>query len=82
MSSATLSAKPARRFWGWGYLRDGLTEGELRAVHQLLAPLGAMGPALAEPQWAEFTLSAPRGKLPDSLSALVSSTPYDRLTHC
>ena len=80
--TTTLSAKPARRFWGWGYLRDGLTAGELRAVHQLLGSLGPMGPALPEPQVADYTLASPRGKLPDSLAAMVSSTPYDRLTHC
>jgi alkyldihydroxyacetonephosphate synthase len=80
--TATLSAKPARRFWGWGYLRDGLTAGELRAVHQLLASLGPMGPALPEPRVADYTLAPPRGALPDSLAATVSSTPYDRLTHC
>ena len=82
MSAATLSAKPARRFWGWGYLRDGLTDGELRGVHKLIAPLGPVGPALPEPQLADYALTPSRGKLPDSLSAQVSSTPYDRLTHC
>lgn len=82
MNSATLSTRPTRRFWGWGDLRDGLSERELRAVHQLLATLGPTGPALPEPQLAEFGLAPPRGKLPDSLSAIVSSFPYDRLTHC
>lgn len=80
--ASTLSAKPARRFWGWGYLRDGLTADERRGVHKLLASLGPMGPALAQPQVADYALTPSRGKLPDALSAQVSCAPYDRLTHC
>ena len=82
MSHPTLSQKPARRFWGWGYLRDGLTESELKGVQALLARLGPIGPALPEPQLGEYAFGAPRGAVPESLSALVSSSPYDRITHC
>lgn len=82
MKSSTLSGKPPRRFWGWGYLRDGLTETELQSVHKLLQPLGPKGPALPEPKLADYALNPSRGKLPDSLADQVSSTPYDRLTHC
>lgn len=82
MSHSTLSAKPARRFWGWGYLRDGLTGHELSGVHSLLASLGPTGPALPEPQLADYALGASRGRLADSLAAIVSGTPYDRITHC
>lgn len=82
MSHPTLSQKPARRFWGWGYLRDGLTEGERKGVHALLSGLGPIGPALPEPQLGDYALRASRGAVPDSLSALMSSSPYDRVTHC
>jgi len=82
VSPSTLSGKPARRFWGWGYLRDGLTEDERGGVHKLLAALGPVGPALPEPQLADYALAPSRGKLPASLSAQVSGTAYDRLTHC
>ena len=68
MSPPRSSGKPARRFWGWGYLRDGLTEDELRGVHKLIKPLGPAGPALPEPQLADYALNPSRGKLPDSLS--------------
>ncbi len=78
----TLSTKPARWFWGWGYLRDGLTARELDGVHAVLAGLGPTGPALPEPQVADYALSAPRGQVLDSLSTPVSLSPYDRITHC
>jgi len=82
MNHPTLSQKPARRFWGWGYLRDGLTEGERKGVQALLSGLGPIGPALPEPQLGDYALRAPRGAVPETLSALMSSSPYDRITHC
>jgi hypothetical protein len=48
---ATLSAKPARRFWGWGFLDDGLSAAETEHVHRLLAQLpGGLGQAVPEPR--------------------------------
>jgi alkyldihydroxyacetonephosphate synthase len=79
---ATLSNRPERRFWGWGYLRDGIVEDELRKVQVLLAWRGGAGPELAEPRVEDFTLPPPRIAAPATLAAFLSSSPYDRLTHC
>ncbi|MGL6109830.1 MAG: FAD-binding oxidoreductase [Rubrivivax sp.] len=79
---ATLSAKPARRFWGWGYLNDDLSAAETEHVHRLLTHLpGGLGQAVPEPREEDFTLPPPRVAAPDSLRAVVSSSRYDRLTH-
>lgn len=79
---ATLSAKPARRFWGWGYLDDGLSAAELGHVQGLLRRLpGGLGLPLSEPREDDFTLAPPRVAAPDSLRAVLSCSRYDRLTH-
>ena len=79
---ATLSTRPERRFWGWGYVHDAIAEDELRRVHRLLAWLGGAGPALTEPRTEDFQFAAPRVAAPSTLATVLSSSPYDRLTHC
>jgi alkyldihydroxyacetonephosphate synthase len=79
---ASLSHKAPRRFWGWGMLADGLSAGELRAVHGLVAATGSTAPGLSEPDVADYPLRAPRGERPGALADIVSDLPYDRLTHC
>jgi alkyldihydroxyacetonephosphate synthase len=51
-------------------------------VQVLLGWLGGGGPALSEPREEDFELPPPRVPAPAALSALLSSTRYDRLTHC
>jgi alkyldihydroxyacetonephosphate synthase len=63
-------------------MSDGLTDKETAAVHQLLQGLGTFGPALPEPQAGEYSLRPSRGNIPAALAAIVSNSPYDRLTHC
>jgi alkyldihydroxyacetonephosphate synthase len=77
-----LSNRPERRFWGWGYVRDRLTDDEQRKVRSLFAWLGGAGPALAEPRIEDFALPAPRVAAPAALGAILSSSLYDRITHC
>jgi alkyldihydroxyacetonephosphate synthase len=77
-----LSNKPERRFWGWGYLRDGVTDDEKRKVDALFAWLGGGGPSVAEPRVDDFDLPAPRVVPPASLATILSARRYDRLTHC
>jgi alkyldihydroxyacetonephosphate synthase len=77
-----LSNKPERRFWGWGYVRDVIAEGELRKVQTLLAWLGGAGPELPEPRVENFRLPPPRVAAPSPLAPILSSSVYDRLTHC
>lgn len=81
-SPATCSLRPERRFWGWGYRHESITEDEHRAVGELLAWIGASGPTTPEPRIDDFTLAPPRVPAPASLAAILSATPYDRLTHC
>ena len=79
---ATLSNKPARRFWGWGYLDDGLSTTEVKHVHGLLRRLpGGLGASVLEPREEDFSLAPPRVAAPDSLRAVLSCSRYDRLTH-
>jgi alkyldihydroxyacetonephosphate synthase len=79
---ATLSSKPLRRFWGWGYLHEQLSPQEIQGVHGLVALLGGSGaPALPAPREAEFTLAASRVAVPTALAGIFSNSPYDRLTH-
>jgi alkyldihydroxyacetonephosphate synthase len=63
-------------------VNDAIAEDELRRVHRLLAWLGGAGPALTEPRTEDFQLAAPRVAAPSALTAVLSSSPYDRLTHC
>jgi len=79
---ATLSNKPERRFWGWGYLRDSIADDEKRKVDALLAWLGGGGAAVSEPRVGDFKLAPPRIAAPASLTSILSSSAYDRLTHC
>jgi alkyldihydroxyacetonephosphate synthase len=77
----SLSTKPARRFWGWGYLSDGLTDDETRHVHALAARFGPLPEGAREPREEDYSLIAPRVKPPAALEGMLSSTRYDRLVH-
>jgi alkyldihydroxyacetonephosphate synthase len=81
-NTLSMSKKPPLRFWGWGYLHERLADDELRKVQSLFAWLGGAGPAVAEPRVDDFVLPAPRIAAPTALAAILSSSPYDRLTHC
>jgi len=78
---ASLSRRPERRFWGWGYRHEAVADDELREVQALLGLLGASGPALPEPRVDEFALPAPRVAAPAALASALSGSAYDRLTH-
>lgn len=79
---ATLSHRRRLRFWGWGYEDEDLSAEEAGRIRASAAR--AIGHAPAEfppPTEADFDLPAPRATAPRALSAMVSATPYDRLTH-
>lgn len=78
---ATLGHRRKLCFWGWGYADDGLTAAEQSHVAQLAGQLGTGATPAAAPRLAEFDLPAPRVAAPDALAAILSSTPYDRITH-
>ena len=81
-SSGTLAHRRRLRFWGWGYADEGLSADEEARVRGAAArAIGHAPQAGAEPVESDFALPAPRVAPPTALQAIVSATPYDRLTH-
>jgi alkyldihydroxyacetonephosphate synthase len=81
-SPASLSVRPEKRFWGWGYAHEQLSVQEHNVVQALLARLpGGIGPKVSEPRVDDFVLAAPRVAAPATLAHLFSCSPYDRLVH-
>ena len=77
----TLAHRKELCFWGWGYQDAGLSDAEMVRVRAMAAQLGAgvtPGPA---PKLEDFALPVPRIAPPAALSAMLSCTPYDRITH-
>ena len=82
MSTATLSRRPLRRFWGWGLADERLGDDERTRVQGLIAQLpGGVADAVAEPRVEDFALSPPRVPRPDALAHCVSGLAHDRLSH-
>ena len=77
---ATASRRRRLRFYGWGYADEGLSADEEARVRESAKRFGATG-EISTPRESEFALRAPRVSVPQSLAALVSITPYDRLVH-
>jgi len=78
--SATLSRRRKLRFYGWGYADEALSPEEESRLRDLVKRFGSTVEILP-PRETEFDLRAPRVSVPQSLAALVSITPYDRLVH-
>lgn len=78
----TLSRRRRLRFWGWGYADENLSpEEDARIRASAARAIGHATEEGPEPVEADFDLPAPRVAPPAALAKLVSSTPYDRLTH-
>ena len=77
----TLGHRRELCFWGWGYADAGLSAAEQSHVAQLAGQLGTGATPAPPPRLQEFDLQAPRLKAPDKLAAMLSATPYDRITH-
>ena len=80
-NAASLSRRPARRFWGWGLESAVLDAREQAAVASMLGHLGVRFEPRPEPRVQDFDLSTPRVAPPASLSPCFSCTPLDRLNH-
>ncbi len=79
---ATLSHRRRLRFWGWGYEDEDLTSEETGRIRAAAArAIGHAPDEIPPPVEADFDLPAPRATAPAALAAMVSTTPYDRLTH-
>ena len=79
--TVTLSHRKELCFWGWGYVDEALLPAEEEQMARLAAGLGAVTRPGPPPRLEEFKLPAPRVPAPDALSKVLSSTPYDRVTH-
>ncbi len=78
----TLSHRPRLRFWGWGNDDERLTPDEeqhLLERAKLLSPAGFK--PTPPPRVEEFDFPEAGVKIPKNLATIISTTPYDRLTH-
>jgi alkyldihydroxyacetonephosphate synthase len=71
------------KFWGWGHEDQTLSEADSRAIAKRIGGLSGLSPDgyIAPPTIDEITLTAPRLKAPESLSAICSTSDYDRASH-
>ena len=77
----TLAHRKELCFWGWGYEDESLSPAEMEHIGRLATMLGVGKEPEPAPELGDFDLPAPRMDVPESLSALLSATPYDRITH-
>ena len=80
-AQATLSRRPARRFWGWGRADAQLDARELATLRSMVQNLDLPFEARRAPQLDDFVLPAPRITPPAALAAAFSAAPLDRLNH-
>src|SRR5215831_7360932 len=80
--AATLSRRSTLRFYGWGYADETLSPEEEARVRAIPQRFGVQAPVeTSAPRETAFDLRAPRVAAPTYLAAMMSQTPYDRLTH-
>ncbi|HMO46238.1 MAG TPA: FAD-binding oxidoreductase [Rubrivivax sp.] len=80
-TDATLSRRPARRFWGWGHADAQLAPSELATLRSMVQNLDLRFEARRAPQLDDFVLPAPRVTPPAPLAPMCSASPLDRLNH-
>ncbi len=76
-------AQRIRKFWGWGYEGEGLSENELEGLGremQARFDVEATSPA-APPVLASLSMPEPRLAPPDALAALCTQDPRERAVH-
>ncbi|MDE0234618.1 MAG: FAD-binding oxidoreductase [bacterium] len=73
---------PRLKYWGWGYEGHGLSPGDRETLLRTLARLGIRGSGNAPvPPLDGISLRAPRLNPPDSLDAICTQEPYERILH-
>ena len=81
--SGTKSLRKPLRFWGWGYEDEDLHPDEhamIETVTKMFVPEGLV--EIEPPAVEDFELPASRlPTIPEHLSDIISTTPYDRLVH-
>jgi len=83
MTSAIAKPAARRKFWGWGREGEGLSRAELEELGATFAGrFGLDGVRKQQPpRIEELDLAAPRLTPPESIAALLSADPYDRVSH-
>ena len=70
-----------RRWWGWGYEGEGLSEAEHDSLGRMLgARFGLDGSLRPVPQMTDLVLPPPRVEAPGPLAALVTDDPRERVS--
>ncbi|MDH3362318.1 MAG: FAD-binding oxidoreductase [Gammaproteobacteria bacterium] len=78
----TLSHRPRLRFWGWGNADEQLTPAEEARLLEIAKGVSHEGfLPTTPPRVEEFSFPEAQVRVPDSLASIISTTPYDRLTH-
>lgn len=78
----TLSHRPRLRFWGWGNADEQLTPAEEARLLEIAKGVSREGfTPTTPPRAEEFSFAEAQVRVPDSLAPIISTTPYDRLTH-
>jgi alkyldihydroxyacetonephosphate synthase len=77
----TLGHRKELCFWGWGYADEQLSDREVGRLREMAGLLGGGSEPGPAPRVEEFDLPAARISAPPGLADIVSTTPYDRLTH-
>lgn len=80
-ADATLSRRPVRRFWGWGWADARLDARELATVRTMVENLELRFAEARVPRLDDFVLPAPRIAPPASLATAFSASTLDRLNH-
>lgn len=71
-----------RRWWGWGYEEEALSDAETLALGRLLGErFGRAGSLRPVPDVSALGLPAPRLRPPESLAGIVSDTVDERASH-
>lgn len=71
-----------RRWWGWGYEGEGLSEAEEASLAALVGRrFGLEGPRRNPPEPHQLDMPAPRLSPPVALSDIFSADPLERATH-
>ena len=78
---ATLSRRRRLNLCGWGYADEGLSDDEAARVRASAAAIGGGAVETPAARESDFDLPPPRLAAPAALAAMMSATPYDRLTH-
>src|SRR6476661_3301243 len=76
-------AQRTRKFWGWGYEGEGLSDAEVEEIGRAMrARFGVEPqPVAAPPTLSALDMSAPRLNVPQSLESLCSQDQRERAVH-